>query len=68
MKLEEIRSLAKSQSIRPGKLAKNTLIKSIQVEEGNFDCFGSAFLGACDQSSCIWRADCFQVARQGAPS
>lgn len=68
MKLEEIRSLAKSHNIHPGKLTKNTLIKSIQMEEGNFDCFGSACLGACDQLGCIWRADCFQVARQGAPS
>ena len=68
MKLEEIRTIAKSRSIQPGKLTKNMLIKSIQLEEGNFDCFGSAYLGVCDQLGCSWRDDCFQVALQGAPS
>ena len=26
--------------------------------EGNFDCFGSAYEGYCDQYDCSWREDC----------
>lgn len=63
MKLEEIRAIAKSHSIKPGNLSKAELIKTIQVQEGNFDCFGSAYSGECDQSDCLWRSDCI-----GAPA
>lgn len=68
MKLEEIRSIAKSRGLHPGKLSKTELIKTLQASEGNFDCFASAFNGECDQSGCIWRADCFEVSRKGALS
>jgi hypothetical protein len=68
MKLEEIRNIAKSHSIHTGKLSKLELIKSIQSEEGNFDCYGSASGGECDQSGCSWREDCFAAARAGVSS
>lgn len=35
MKLEEIRGIAKSHHINPGKLSKTELVKSIQSGEGN---------------------------------
>ena len=63
MKLEDVRSIAKSHSINPGKLSKTELIKSIQVDEGNFDCFATAHGGVCDQVGCSWREDCFAAAR-----
>lgn len=68
MKLEEIRTIAKSHGIHPGKLLKTGLIKSIQKDEGNFDCFATAYDGVCDQSGCSWREDCFDAARRGEPS
>lgn len=68
MKLEEIRSIAKSRSINPAKLSKIELIKSIQMDEGNFDCFSSAYNGDCDQTGCKWREDCFSTACRGEPS
>lgn len=58
MKLEEIRAIAKSHSIKPGNLSKTELIRTIQGHEGNFDCYGSASSGECDQASCLWRDDC----------
>lgn len=61
MKMEEVRNIAKSQGIHPGKLSKNELIKSIQAKEGNFDCFATACSGECDQEGCIWREDCFEA-------
>jgi hypothetical protein len=68
MKLEEIRTIAKSRSINPGKLSKTELIKSIQNDEDNFDCFATAYDGVCDQQGCSWRDDCFATARKGALS
>jgi hypothetical protein len=66
MKLEEIRSIAKAHSIKPGHLSKAALIKAIQIDEGNFDCFATAYSGECDQANCIWREDCFEAAlREG---
>jgi len=63
MKLEELRSIAKSHSINPGKLSKIELVKSIQASEGNFDCFATAYDGECDQAGCCWRGDCFAAAK-----
>ena len=39
MQLQEIRNTARDMGLRPGKLRKADLIKLIQTEEGNFDCF-----------------------------
>jgi hypothetical protein len=63
MKLDEVRSIAKSIGLLPGKLRKLDLIKSIQRAEGNFDCFASAKNSECDQLECIWRGDCFGAAQ-----
>jgi len=65
MKMEEVRSIAKSHGINPAKLSKAKLIRSIQMQEGNFDCFATAYDGECDQDDCCWREDCFEVAQQG---
>lgn len=59
MKMEEVRRIAKSNGINPGRLTKTELIKSIQANEGNFDCYGTANGGGCDQTDCLWRDDCF---------
>jgi len=65
MKIEEVRNIARSHGVHPGKLAKTGLIRMIQIEEGNFDCFGTAYDGVCDQVNCLWRNDCFNVAQSG---
>lgn len=59
MELEHIRAIARSHQISPGKCSKTELIKAIQSEEGNFDCFSTAYGGECDQVGCCWRQDCF---------
>jgi hypothetical protein len=63
MKIAEVRTLAKAHGVRPDNLFKTELIKTIQLKEGNFDCYGTAYDGVCDRVDCCWREDCFEVAR-----
>jgi len=58
MQIQAIRTIAKAQGISTHKLDKPALIRAIQRQEGNFDCFGSAANGFCDQGLCLWRKDC----------
>jgi hypothetical protein len=62
MKMEDVRTIAKSHGIKPNHLSKPELIRAIQTDEGNFDCFATAYGGECDQVDCIWREDCFESA------
>ena len=60
MKIEKIKAIAKAKGIKAGNLKKPELIQAIQRAEGNFDCFGSATSGYCDQAGCLWRDECVQ--------
>lgn len=62
MKLNEVRAIAKSRNIKLGNSSKTKLIKAIQTDEGNFDCYATAYNGECDQMNCLWREDCFDAA------
>jgi hypothetical protein len=64
MVMQEIRVLARDRGIKAGKLSKVDLVREIQRAEGNFDCFASARDGVCDQIQCLWREDCFDLARK----
>lgn len=66
MKIQDIRAIAKARGIRPAKLAKADLIRTIQREEGNFSCFGTAVGGSCDQAACAWRDDCLPAGKRTA--
>jgi len=64
MKMVDIRDIAKKMGIKSGRLNKTKLIHAIQLNEGNFDCFGTAGQGECDQSVCQWREDCIPVVKK----
>ena len=66
MKMSEIRKIAAAQGIKPKKPTKAALIKAIQLNEGNFDCFGSITVGECDQIGCIWNEDCVKQSATNA--
>ncbi|MGA2400143.1 MAG: SAP domain-containing protein [Syntrophobacteraceae bacterium] len=57
MKMNEVRSLAKSLGIISFGKSKLELIREIQRKQGNFDCFGKA-TSYCDQLECLFRASC----------
>lgn len=65
MKLEVVRTIAKSHGIHTGKRSKTDLVKAIQSDEGSFNCFATAYAGECDQGECLWRDDCFEAAKSG---
>lgn len=58
MNIKTIRQLAKTLKVDTNQLSKTELIRKIQSTEGNFDCYGSASTGECDQLECAWRDDC----------
>lgn len=64
MNVQEIRGIAKGMGLRPGKKPKFELIRLIQHTEGNFDCFATAIDRECDQTDCLWRKDCFAMAKK----
>jgi hypothetical protein len=58
MTVKKIKDLAKIKGIKVGNMKKENIIRAIQRAEGNFDCFGTAKDGVCDQLNCLWREDC----------
>jgi len=58
MTVKQIKEIAKQKDIKVGNMKKKNIIRAIQRAEGNFDCFGTATAGICDQINCLWRDDC----------
>jgi len=58
MKLSEIKAIALSLGLKPGKSGKGELIRTIQRTEGNYDCFATGLADECGQQCCLWREDC----------
>ena len=60
MSVTEIKIIARERGLKVGKHRKPEIIRLIQRSEGNFDCFGTATDGYCDQEACLWRTDCLK--------
>lgn len=58
MKINQVKDVAKDRGVKPGKLNKEMLIRSIQQVEGNPQCFNTEFSHLCGQENCLWREDC----------
>jgi hypothetical protein len=63
MNMQEIRAIAKKQKIDFARMTKIDIIHTLQRNEGNFDCYGTAYDGVCDQSACLWREDCLDASK-----
>lgn len=63
MNLPELKKIAQKIGV-PATGGKAEIIRSIQRKEGNFDCFGTAIDGYCDQYNCLWRSDCLKPAKK----
>ena len=58
MKITEIKEIARKHDIKVGKATKIELVRSIQLAEGNQQCFTNNLSAECGQHSCAWREDC----------
>lgn len=63
MNMHDIRAIAKSHKIDSAGFSKIDIVHKLQREEGNFDCYATAYAGACDQVNCLWREDCFEASK-----
>ena len=59
MNINEVKTRAITVGIeRTGRMKKAELIRLIQRQEGNNDCYGSENRMECQEIGCCWRADC----------
>ncbi len=58
MKMQELREIAKKRGIKTANMKKADIIRSIQREEGNSDCYCSGNVDKCGQTKCLWKDDC----------
>lgn len=63
MNIDKIREIARQHQINPDGLSHTDLIRSIQGEEGNVNCYATSYVSECGQNQCLWRSDC-QIAAQ----
>jgi len=66
MNMQEIREIAQTHGLKAGKLSKVELVRTIQREEGNYDCFATPTVETCGQDGCLWRGDCLKLSAKGA--
>ncbi len=57
MKMSEIQEKARQLGIKKKKMRKADLIREIQKEEGNQQCFQMNGYD-CEMDDCCWRKDC----------
>jgi hypothetical protein len=62
--MADVRAAAKALGISSFGKTKRELIRAIQRAEGNFDCYGTATAGYCDQTGCAWHPDCLKESVQ----
>jgi hypothetical protein len=61
MTIKQIKKIAKEKGVKVDKGMKmENIIRAIQRAEGNFECFGTATAGVCNQINCLWMEDCLK--------
>ncbi len=58
MKMQELREIAKKRGIKTANMKKADIIRAIQRDEGNADCFDSGNADKCGQAECLWKDEC----------
>jgi hypothetical protein len=58
MNMTEVKTLAKARDVKCGKMNKAELIRTMQRQEGNAECFNTGQANSCGQGRCLWLADC----------
>lgn len=58
MKINDIKQLARDRGLVPGQMRKEEMIRALQAQEGNPQCYNTNLSADCGQSNCLWRSDC----------
>jgi hypothetical protein len=58
MKFQEIQKIAKGMGIKTYRMKKVDLVRTIQRQEENIDCYGTQRVENCQEPACLWRGDC----------
>ncbi len=58
MKLADVKKIAKDRGLNVRNMKKVDIIRTIQQDEGNRDCYNTESAESCGQDSCLWRDDC----------
>jgi len=58
MKLDEVKKIAKERGLQTKGMKKKEIIRLIQQDEGNNDCYETGNAASCGQTECLWRDDC----------
>ncbi len=53
-----IRKMAKAMNIRTYRMKKPDIIRAIQKQENNPECYGTVRSHDCNELHCLWRTDC----------
>jgi hypothetical protein len=61
MTVQEVKAVAKTRGMKFGNMTKEKIIRAIQRDEGNTDCFAKSKAKECGQENCLWRQDCLKV-------
>jgi hypothetical protein len=61
MNFNEIKRIAKGMGISTYGMKKTDVIRSIQREENNIDCYGTQRVNTCHEDACLWRKDCISL-------
>lgn len=64
MKMQDVRAMAKAMGVKTANMKKSEAIRAIQRSEGNFDCYGRAKGGYCDQGNCLFYDECMKESKE----
>ena len=61
MRFQDIQKMAKGMDIKPYRMKKTEMIRAIQRQENNIQCYGTHRVDTCEEESCLWRVDCLTL-------
>ncbi len=61
MDFNAIRKMANTMNINTYRMKKVDIIRAIQREENNIECYGTERANNCNELTCLWRDDCLSV-------
>ena len=61
MRVQEIREIAKDIGIGTYRMKKTDIVRTIQREENNIECYGTERVDICQEEACLWKSDCMAL-------